>query len=109
MFHAATFNAPSAGGPMARETEHCGQKQIRCAADFCRGRIPTVCANIYIATDLRPASSSRLQRRQYKFSKDPPLTAWPSKQNSVSICQAAQVCKRIPRCESGLYLGAECD
>jgi len=49
---------------MASETEHCGQKQIRCAADFCRGRMPTVCANIYTATDLCPASSSRLQRRQ---------------------------------------------
>src|SRR5580658_40702 len=34
--------------------------------------MPTVCANIYTATDLCPASSSRLQRRQYKFSKGPP-------------------------------------
>jgi len=72
MFHAATLSAPSGGGPIASETEHCGQKQIRCAADFCRGLIPTVCANIYMATDLRPASSSRLQRRQCKFSKSPP-------------------------------------
>lgn len=54
---------------MARETEHCGQKQIRCAEDFCRGLIPTVCANIYTATDLCPTSISRLQRRQNKFSK----------------------------------------
>ena len=69
MFHAAMFRAPSGGGPIARETEHCGQKQIRCAADFCRGLMPTVCANIYTATDLWPVSSSRLQRRQYKFSK----------------------------------------
>ena len=23
---------------MASDTEHCGQKQIRCADDFCRGR-----------------------------------------------------------------------
>src|SRR5579863_2684175 len=72
MFHAATFNAPSGGGPMARETEHCGQKQMRWAADFCRGLIPTVCANIYTATDLCPTSSSRLQRRQCRFSKGSP-------------------------------------
>ena len=69
--HAAMLRAPSGGGPMARETEHCGQKQIRCAADFCRGLMPTVCANMYTATDLCPASSSRLQRRQYKLSKGP--------------------------------------
>jgi hypothetical protein len=31
---------------MAKDTEHCGQKQIRCAVDFCRGLIPTVCVNI---------------------------------------------------------------
>jgi 8-oxo-dGTP pyrophosphatase MutT (NUDIX family) len=31
--------------------------------------MPTVCVNIYTATDLFPDSSSRLQRRQYKFSK----------------------------------------
>jgi len=57
---------------MARETAHCGQKQIRLAADFCRGRIPTVCANMYTATDLSPEISSRLQRRQYGFSKQHP-------------------------------------
>lgn len=57
---------------MARDTEHCGQKQIRRAADFCRGLIPTVCANRYTATDFSPASSSRLQRRQNKFSKTVP-------------------------------------
>jgi len=56
---------------MASETEHCGQKHIRCADDFCRGLIPTVCANMYTATDLCPVSSSRLHRRQYKFSKVP--------------------------------------
>jgi hypothetical protein len=28
------LSAPSGGGPMASETEHCGQKQIRCAVDF---------------------------------------------------------------------------
>jgi hypothetical protein len=49
---------------MARETEHCGQKQIRCAVDFCRGLMPTVCANMYTATDLAPTVISRLQRRQ---------------------------------------------
>jgi hypothetical protein len=42
--HAAMLRAPSGGGPMASETEHCGQKQMRWAADFCRGRIPTVWA-----------------------------------------------------------------
>lgn len=75
MFHAATLRAPSGGGPIARETEHCGQKQIRCAADFCRGLTPTVWANIYTAIDLCPASSSRLQRRQRRFSKSPFLKA----------------------------------
>jgi len=75
MFHAAILSAPSGGGPIASETEHCGQKHIRCADDFCRGRIPTVWANIYTATDLCPASSSRLQRRQYKFSKISPFGA----------------------------------
>src|SRR5208283_5342360 len=49
--------------------EHCGQKQIRCAGDFWRGLTPTVCAKRYTATDFCPASSSRLQRRQYKLSK----------------------------------------
>ncbi len=58
---------------MASETEHWGQKQIRRAADFCRGRIPTVCANIYTATDFCPASNSRLQRRQHKFSQRTPF------------------------------------
>lgn len=53
---------------MANETEHCGQKQIRCAVDFCRGLIPTVWANRYTATDFCPASISRLQRRQYRCS-----------------------------------------
>jgi len=69
MFQAARLRAPSGGGPMANATEHCGQKQIRCAADFCRGLTPTVCANMYTETDLWPASSSRLQRRQDRFSK----------------------------------------
>jgi hypothetical protein len=57
---------------MASDTEHCGQKQIRRAADFCRGLIPTVWANRYTATDFSPASSSRLQRRQNRFSKSLP-------------------------------------
>src|SRR6266568_9035816 len=34
---ATMLRAPSGGGPIAKETEHCGQKQIHCAADFCRG------------------------------------------------------------------------
>jgi hypothetical protein len=67
--HAAMLRAPSGGGPIAKETEHCGQKQIRCAGDFWRGLIPTVCANMYTATDFCPDSSSRLQRRQNKCSK----------------------------------------
>jgi len=41
---AAMFRAPSGGGPMASETEHCGQKHMRWADDFWRGRIPTVWA-----------------------------------------------------------------
>lgn len=52
---------------------------MRCAADFCRGLIPTVCANMYTATDLCPVSSSRLQRRQYKFSKGPLVAAFAAK------------------------------
>jgi hypothetical protein len=67
--HAARLSAPSGAGPMASETEHCGQKQIRCAGDFWRGLTPTVCANRNTATDFCPASSSRLQRRQYRLSK----------------------------------------
>jgi hypothetical protein len=66
MFQATMFSAPSGAGPMARETEHCGQKQMRCAVDFCRGLIPTVWANI--VTDLLPAEIARLQRRQYEVS-----------------------------------------
>ena len=61
---AAILSAPSGGIPMASDTAHCGQKQILCAPDFCRGRTPTVCANMYTATDLSPASISRLQRKQ---------------------------------------------
>lgn len=49
---------------MARDTAHWGQKQIRCAVDFCRGLTPTVWANMYTATDLSPIPISRLQRRQ---------------------------------------------
>lgn len=67
--HAARLSAPSGAGPIASETEHCGQKQMRCAEDFWRGLTPTVCANRKTATDFCPASSSRLQRRQYRLSK----------------------------------------
>ena len=82
---------------MARETEHGGQKQIRCADDFCRGLIPTVCANIYTATDLCPTSISRLQRRQNKFSKGPFLAASISpKENTGGIAVETQVRRRIP-------------
>jgi hypothetical protein len=58
---------------MAREIAHCGQKQIRFAADFWRGRTPTVWANIYTATDFSPDTSSRLQRKQYGLSKKVPV------------------------------------
>ena len=57
MSHAAMFSAPSGGIPIASDTAHCGQKQIRCAFDFCRGFTPTVWANIYTATDLFPIQS----------------------------------------------------
>jgi len=67
--HAAKLSAPSGAGPMASETAHCGQKQIRRADDFCRGRTPVVWANRNTATDFSPVSSSRLQRRQNGFSK----------------------------------------
>lgn len=43
---AATLSAPSGVGPIASETEHCGQKQILLAPDFWRGLTPTVCANM---------------------------------------------------------------
>jgi hypothetical protein len=58
------FNAPSGGNPIASDTAHCGQKQTRCADDFCRGLTPTVCANMYTATDLSPISIERRHRRQ---------------------------------------------
>ena len=67
---AAMLRAPSGGGPMAKETEHWGQNEMRCAVDFCRGLIPTVWANMYRATDLWPGSSTRLQRRQSIFSNN---------------------------------------
>jgi hypothetical protein len=81
---------------MARETEHWGQKQIRRAVDFRRGLTPTVCANMYIATDFCPASSSRLHRRQYKFSKSPFQAAGMGQQNTVSQQLTAQVCRECP-------------
>ena len=97
IFHAAILSAPSGGGPMARETEHCGQKQIRCAADFCRGLIPTVWANMYTATDLCPASSSRLQRRQNRLSKGSCPGGWcQPNQNTVAAPGNAQVRRKIP-------------
>ena len=79
---------------MASETEHCGQKQIRCADDFCRGRTPTVCANVYTATDFCPDSSSRLQRRQYKCSKVTPGCQVREK-SILSHPARAQVCRKI--------------
>lgn len=81
---------------MARETEHCGQKQIRCAVDFCRGRMPTVCANIYTATDLCPASSSQLQRKQRRCSTLLPCGLVAAKQHTVSASLRMQVGRKIP-------------
>lgn len=42
---AARLSAPSGAGPMASETEQGGQKAMRWADDFWRGRTPTVWAN----------------------------------------------------------------
>ena len=88
MFHAARLSAPSGGGPMARETEHGGQKQMRCADDFCRGLIPTVCANMYTATDLCPTSISRLQRRQNKFPKVPSWRAGAARKKILELARS---------------------
>jgi len=73
MSQAAIFSAPSGGNPIASDTAHCGQKQIRFADDFCRGRTPTVCANMYTATDLSPDSISRRQRKQQIACTCPPM------------------------------------
>jgi hypothetical protein len=95
IFHAAILSAPSGGGPIARETEHCGQKQIRCAVDFCLGRMPTVWANRYTATDLCPGSSSRLQRKQNKRSTAP-TGRKSQRENTVPANSSRQVCSEIP-------------
>ena len=63
--------------------------------------MPTVCANMYTATDLCPTSSSRLQRRQYKFSKSHFLTAelkpeLTLNRNTLSITRKPQVRRKIP-------------
>ena len=95
---AARLSAPSGAGPMASETEHCGQKQMRWAEDFCRGLTPVVCANTNTATDFCPASISRLQRRQYKLSKDS-VSCCPQSSVPVSVSKTlpfAQVCRKIP-------------
>ena len=97
IFHAAMLSAPSGGGPIARETEHCGQKQIRLAADFCRGLTPTVWANMYTATDLCPGSISRLQRRQNRFSKGSFLAAGCGPESILSTCCPEGKCvERFP-------------
>jgi hypothetical protein len=97
IFHAAMLSAPSGGGPIARETEHWGQKQIRFAADFCRGLTPTVWANMYTATDLCPASISRLQRRQKRFSKGSFLAASSGQESILSTCCPEGKCvERFP-------------
>ena len=95
IFQAATLRAPSGGGPIARATEHWGQKQIRCAADFCRGFIPTVCANINTPTDFCPASKSRCTAKTKKvFQRSPPSGQVPQ-QNTVFTPQRAQVDRKI--------------
>jgi len=97
IFHAAILSAPSGGGPIARETEHWGQKQIRFAADFCRGLTPTVWANMYTATDLCPASISRLQRRQNRFSKGSFLAAGCGpRKYSLYLLPGRKVRRKIP-------------
>jgi hypothetical protein len=97
IFHAAILSAPSGGGPIARETEHWGQKQIRFAADFCRGLTPTVWANMYTATDLCPASISRLQRRQNRFSKGSFLAAGCGpRKYSLHVLPGRKVRRKIP-------------
>ena len=97
IFQAAMLSAPSGGGPIARETEHCGQKQIRFAADFCRGLTPTVCANMYTATDLCPGSISRLQRRQNRFSTGSFLAAGCGPESILSTCCREGKCvERFP-------------
>jgi hypothetical protein len=95
---AARLSAPSGAGPIASETEHCGQKHIRCAEDFWRGLTPTVCANKYTATDFCPASNSRLQRRQYRLSKSPVSGCLQSCVHATvsKALPVAQVCRRIP-------------
>jgi len=96
--HAARFNAPSGAGPIASETAHCGQKQIRRADDFCRGRTPVVWAKRNTATDFSPASSSRLQRRQNGLSNDSVRSGLqPRRANNVSkFALRTQVCRQIP-------------
>jgi len=81
-----------------QRTEHCGQKQMRWAEDFCRGLTPVVCANTNTATDFCPASISRLQRRQYKLSKDS-VSCCPQSSVPVTVSKTlpfAQVCRKIP-------------
>ena len=69
---------------------------MRCAEDFWRGLIPTVCANMYTATDLWPASNSRLQRRQCRFSKRSFLAASLRLDDTVSMRCCSQVRRKIP-------------
>jgi hypothetical protein len=90
------LRAPSGGGPIARETEHGEQKQIRRAGDFWRGLIPTVWANIKTPTDLCPVSSSRLQRRQHRCSKGPPPSGQLPQQNTTFVPWRALVDRKVP-------------
>src|SRR4029077_18258058 len=95
MSQAARLSAPSGGIPIASDTAHCGQKQILCAPDFCRGFTPTVCANMYTATDLCPASISRLQRKQEMACTGSLLRSesatWSSLHSQPPACGAASV------------------
>src|SRR6266851_1260675 len=51
---------------------------------------------MYTATDFCPDSSSRLQRRQYKFSKGPsPAASCDRKENNLSRPDWTQVCRKI--------------
>src|SRR5207237_2189690 len=57
---------------------------------------PTVCANIYTATDLCPASSSRLQRRQCRFPKGLFLAASSRPKKNIVSTPLVQVGRKIP-------------
>ncbi len=95
--HAAIFSAPSGGIPIASDTAHWGQKQTRCAPDFCRGFTPTVIANIYTETDLSPASICRRHRKQEICKSSLPFQRTCDDPHTLSeAIRAPQVRRKIP-------------